>query len=219
MRGYPILLVNLAQERCVVVGGGAVAERKVRALLESGAQVTVISPSVTDGLENLAAKGQLEIVRRPYRPGDLEKAFLVIGATDAPTVNESVWREAHSRRLLVNVIDDPAHCNFFVPSVVRRGELTISISTGGLSPALAKMIRQRLSAEFGPAYACFLALLSDLRERIKNEIPDGERREMVWKQVVESDVLALIEAGQEEAARRQAEEIVGKIVRELKSCP
>lgn len=216
MRGYPILLVNLAEERCVVVvGGGAVAERKVRALLEGGAQVTVISPSVTGGLENLATKGQLEIVRRAYRPGDLEEAFLVIGATDDPAVNELVWREARSRRLLVNVVDDPARCNFFVPSVVRRGELTISISTGGLSPALAKVIRQRLSAEFGPAYARFLALLGDLRERVKNEIPDGERREMVWRQLVESNVLALIEAGQEEAARQRAEEIV----MELKTCP
>ncbi len=217
MKGYPILLVNLAEERCVVVGGGVVAERKVRALLESGAQVTVISPSVTEGLENLAARGQLEIVRRAYRPGDLEKAFLVIGATDDPAVNESVWREAHSRRLLVNVVDDPAHCNFFVPSVVRRGELTISISTGGLSPALAKTIRQRLSAEFGPAYARFLALLGELRERVKNEIPDGERREVVWRRLVESEVLDLIEAGQEEAARQRAAAIVEEVVMELKT--
>ena len=208
MKNYPISLVNLQDERCLVVGGGTVAERKVRSLLQVEARVTVVSPTLTVGLQQLVEEGHVEWVPREYQQGDLTGAFLVIGATDDVDTNEQVWREAVERGLLVNIVDDLARCNFIVPSLVRRGDLCLAISTGGKSPALAKRLRERLEAEFGPEYAEFVALLGDLRERVKAKYPEAEERKALWYRLVDSDIIELIGQGRDDLVRQRVKEII-----------
>ena len=205
--GYPITLVHLDQVRCLVVGGGRVAARKVIGLLAGGAHAVVISPALCDQLEVLAARGDIEALRRPYQPGDLEETFLVIAATDDPAVNRQVWEAAQSRGILVNVVDAPDRCTFIAPAVVRRGALTLAISTGGQCPALARHLRERLEQEFGPPYGRFVELLGELRKQAIIALCPSQRNAL-WEQLFHSDVLALLASGDEAAARRRAEEIL-----------
>jgi len=145
---YPVVLVNL-EEGVVVVGGGEVAARKVEGLLAAGANVTVISPQLAPALEEFLAQGRITALRRPYRPGNLAGARLVIAATDDPQVNQAVGREARERGCPVNVVDDPAHCTVYIPAVVRRGPVTLAIGTGGASPVLAARLRREIAAVMG----------------------------------------------------------------------
>jgi siroheme synthase-like protein len=204
---YPIYLVHLDEVRCVVVGGGAVAARKVKALLRAHARVTVISPALSQRLEQMAAEGRIEVLRRAYRSGDLEDAFLVIAATDHPAINERVWEEAQARGLLVNVVDDPQHCNFIAPSVVRRGALSLAISTSGRCPALSRHLRRHLEREFTPAYADYVELLGSLRESAVEALPMAERRAF-WQEIFQSNVLSLLASGAEQQAVRRARAIL-----------
>jgi len=210
LTGYPITLVHLHHTRCVVVGGGTVAARKVDGLRAADARVVVISPVLCEPLEELAAQGEIEAVRRAYRVGDLEGALLVIAATDDPGVNQRVWEEAQARDILVNVVDDPNRCTFFLPAVVRRGPLTLAVSTDGWCPALARHLRQRLEREFGPAYGPFVEWLGELRQRVVSILPPA-RRKAFWDRLFRSDVLTLLDAGDETAARRRAEEVLQQI--------
>ena len=162
---FPVAL-ELSGRRGVVVGGGAEAERKVRALLEAEASVTVVAAEVTPGLSDLARCGDLTHLPRPYRSGDLDGAFLVIVATDDRAVVAAVFAEAEERRVLCNAVDDVAHCHFAVPSVVRRGELLLAVSTGGRAPALAKRLRRRLTAELGWEYAALVDVLGEVRAEL-----------------------------------------------------
>ncbi len=209
MIGYPITLVHLHRVRCLVIGGGKVAARKVAGLLATGAQVVVLSPVLCERLEILATRGDIEVMRRDYCSGDLEETFLVIAATDDPSVNHQVWEEAQARGVLINVVDDPAHCTFIAPAVVRQGPLTLAISTGGRCPALARHLREQLEQEFDPAYGRFVELLGELRERTITALPFS-RRNVFWEQLFHSDVLALMTSGDEAIARRRAEEILAQ---------
>ena len=184
---YP-MMVDLAGRRCLVVGGGRVAERKIALLQECGAEVEVVSPATTRQIADLAARGAIRLARRPVRPTDLDRAFLVFAATDNADVNQSVAQEVRKAGGLVNVADAPEACTFLVPSVVRRGDLTIAISTGGGSPALAKRLRQRLEATIGPEYEAFLAALRELRVRAQQAIADPTERQAVYRRAVDSDL-------------------------------
>ena len=165
---YPIFL-NIQGRKCVVVGGGEVAERKARALVEQGALVTVISARVSDGLAQLAEQRAIQISLRDYQPGDLEDALVAIAATDAPEVNIDVAREGRKRGVLTNVVDDPEHSDFIVPSLLRRGDVSIAISTSGKSPALARRIRTELEQSFAPEYASLALLLAEVRQELKRD--------------------------------------------------
>jgi precorrin-2 dehydrogenase/sirohydrochlorin ferrochelatase len=206
--GYPITLVNLKEARCVVVGGGRVAARKIAALREAGARPVVISPALCESLQHQAESGEIQAIERAYRPGDLAGARLVIAATDDPVTNEAIWREAESLACLVNVVDDPAHCNFYVPATVRRGALTISISTGGNSPTLARRIREALEAQFDAAYGPYLALLGELRPLVRERIADPAQRKALWTALVDSEILEWLRNDARRAARKRALEIV-----------
>jgi len=184
---YP-MMVDLAGRRCLVVGGGRVAERKVALLLDCGAEVEVVSPAATPKIADLAARGAIRLARRTVRPADLDRAFLVFAATDDARVNRSVADEVRKAGGLVNVADAPEACNFLVPSVVRRGDLTIAISTGGGSPALAKRLRQRLEATIGPEYEAFLSALRELRARAQQAISDPTERQALFRRAVDSDL-------------------------------
>jgi len=160
--GYPLTL-DIEGRRCVVVGGGPVAEHKCRGLLEAGGAVAVVTETATDGLERLAAGGSVELVRRAYAHGDLEGAFVAIAATDDPAVHARIFEEGEDCGVLVNAVDDSRHSHFAVPSVIRRGDVTIATSTSGKAPALAKRLRsvlgEQLDAELGaPAHGAEVLL-------------------------------------------------------------
>ena len=212
MRSYPINLVGLENRRCIVVGGGEVAQRKVESLLEADAErVLVISPRLTHKLGTLLQAKRIEHRPRGYQAGDLEGAFVVIAATDDPTVNRDVWQEAQDRSLLINVVDDPDRCNFFVPSVVRRGDLTISICTGGQDPALSARLRQELEPRFGREYAAFLEMAGTLRDRVGREL-SGRARLRFWYALADSEILALLKEGKRREAERLANDILATYV-------
>ncbi len=193
---YPIFL-DLSGRRCVVVGGGAVGERKVRGLLEAGARVALVSPEATEELALLAESGRVDWVRRGFQKDDLEGAVLAFAATDRPEVNREVVAEARAGGVFLNAAERPAAGDFIVPSVVRRGPLQIGLSTGGGSPAYARMVRERLEALFGPEHSEMVGWLERLRPRVMSRFPhDPGRRRAVWKRLVTWDLVELIRQGQ-----------------------
>jgi len=188
MTNYYPMMVDLSGRRCLVVGGGRVAERKVALLLDCGAVVEVVSPDTTPKLTALAAAGTIHLVRRAVRPDDLTGAFLIFVATDDPVVNHTVAVQAREAGGLVNVADAPEACTFHVPSAVRRGDLTIAISTGGGSPALAKRLRQRIEATIGPEYEAFLAALRELRTLAREAVLDPAERRAIYRRALDSEL-------------------------------
>jgi precorrin-2 dehydrogenase/sirohydrochlorin ferrochelatase len=207
---FPAFL-ELRGRTAVVIGGGDVALRKVESLLAAGAAVKVIAPHLDRGLEALVAQGRVSLERREYRFGDLEGALLVVAATSDPEVNRAVAAEAGNRNLLLNVVDAPELCSFIVPSVIRRDELTVAISTGGMSPALAKRLRQKLEEVLVPEYGPFLQLLGTLRSKIRRELPLHAQREAFWAEVVNSDAFDIFRSKGEEAAVGRLEEILRRV--------
>jgi len=182
---YPICL-DLTNRHCQVIGGGEVAERKVLSLLEAGARVLVIAPRVTDRIRQLASEKVIVFIEREYRSGDLDKAFLVISATDNPAVNALIATEAERSNILLNVVDSPAECNFIVPASVVRGNLLISVSTSGRSPALARKIRQRMEQNYGCEYGPLLEILGCCRKLVLERVPDIEERKQIFGELAES---------------------------------
>lgn len=179
------------------------AEHKVRSLLDAGADVVVVAETCTSGLEGLQAAGALSLVPRDYVEGDLAGAFLAIAATDQPAVNAAVYEEGERASVLVNSVDDVGHCHFAVPSVVRRGELTLTIATGGKAPALAKKLRRTLTSQFGPEYAAVVELVGEVRRQAQPERRqvDFETWAARWERALDDEVVALVTAGRMEAAR------------------
>lgn len=203
MKVYPVGLIGLKHRHTIVVGGGGIATRKVNGLLEAEARVTVISPELTETLESLLQAGRITVLDRPYAEGDLRGAFLVIAATDDPAVNQAVWHEAEQHGCLVNVADDPPHCNFIMPAIVRRGNVSISISTGGASPALARRLREKLETIIGPEYGQLADLLAEIRPDLQ------DRPEMAFR-LVDSDLLAIIKEKGIEEARQRASQLLAE---------
>jgi precorrin-2 dehydrogenase / sirohydrochlorin ferrochelatase len=191
MRYFPVFL-DLKEKRCIVVGGGAVAERKVRNLLKAGAWVKVISPELTVSLSRLRDEKKIFHLSRSYRRKDLKGAVLAIAATNDRTINERVFREATADRIPVNVVDDPAHSSFIVPSIVRKKDLLVAISTSGRSPALARLLRQKLEKEIGPEYPQFLNLLGRVRKKVLSLGLGQRENQRIFRRLVKDDLLPLI---------------------------
>jgi siroheme synthase-like protein len=202
---YPLMLTNLAHVRCVVVGGGAVAERKVRDLLDGGARPVVIGPELTEALAGWLAEGRIAHVERVYQAGDLAGAFLAIAATDDRAANAAVAEEARALGILVNVADEPADGNFHTAAVVRRGDLLLAVSTGGASPALAARIRRELAARYGDEYARLLALLRRLRAGPARALP-AAKRTALWRRLVSDSMLGWLRDGEDVRAEAYAQE-------------
>ena len=207
MPHYPINL-DLRNRKCVVVGGGEVAERKVETLLEFDAAVVVIAPELTSRLECHAEQGLIGHLRGVYAAEMLEGAFLVFAATDDREVNCAVSEECRNRGILVNVADDPELCTFFVPAMVRRGDFVIGISTSGKSPALAKRARESLETEFGPEYGDLADLMGELRDEVKSKCPDQADRNRAFVRILDSDVLDLLAQGKRDEAMEKARECI-----------
>jgi precorrin-2 dehydrogenase/sirohydrochlorin ferrochelatase len=185
---YPAFL-NLKGKKTVVVGGGKIAERKILALLKAGADVTVISPGITKRIAGEKLKGRIKHISRQYGRGDSRKAFLVIAATSSQEINRRVSEDA---TCLVNVVDTPSLCNFIVPSVLQRGPLTIAVSTGGISPALSKSIRQELEKLYGPEFAEYLQLLEKIRKKAMAEIWNKEQRTNFLKSLASEEMIKML---------------------------
>ncbi len=208
MKTYPINLVNLERRLCVVVGGGAVAARKVTDLLKVNARITIISPQITPELEEHVAAGRVALVQRPYHPGDLHGAFLVIAATNDPDVNHTVAQEAEDLGCLVNVVSEPMLSNFIMPAVVRRGDLTIAISSGGASPGLAQYLRMQLEETIGEEYAILAELLGTLRLAGRSEDETASQRRALLQRALNSGILEVIREGGREAARAHLQHLL-----------
>ncbi|HBL27355.1 MAG TPA: hypothetical protein DD490_11025 [Acidobacteria bacterium] len=210
MAHYPVFL-DLRVRPCVVVGGGHLAEEKARGLIAAGAVVTVIAPGLTAGLTALADEGRLLHRPRGYRPGDLEGVFLAISTDQTAETAEAIWQEALRRNILINTVDDVPRCDFIAPSVVRRGDLSIAISTGGKAPVLAVRLRQWLESQLGEEYGRFLALAGSVRKDLARRQPDFATRKELWYRLIDSDVLDLLRRGDEVAAAGRFRDILGVV--------
>ncbi|MGZ4688786.1 MAG: precorrin-2 dehydrogenase/sirohydrochlorin ferrochelatase family protein [Acidimicrobiia bacterium] len=196
--GYPVNLL-VAGRRCVVVGAGRIAARKIEALLEAGAVVSVVAPQVGPEVRAWADAGRLTLAERPFESADVEEAWLVVTATDDPEVNRAVFVAGEARRIFVNSADDPANCSFTLMSVVRRGDIVVSIGTNGRSPALATYLKEHVRDEMGPEYETLLELLSEAREEIRATGRSSEDSD--WRAAFDSGILELIREGRESEAR------------------
>lgn len=196
--GYPVNLL-LTGRRCVVVGGGRIATRKIEALLDAGANVHVVAPELGDEVRALRDTGRVTTDERAFAPSDLDGAWLATAATNDPAVNRAVSEAGEARRVWVNAADDPANCSFTLMSVVRQGDLVVAIGTGGRSPALATYLKDHVTAEMGPEWAALLDLLSEVREALR---ATGRSTEgLDWQRALDSGMLELIRAGRTAEAK------------------
>ena len=188
MKYYPAFL-NLKDKKAVVAGGGKVAERKARSLVNAGAAVKVISPDITENLRKLKKKGLIKHIKRNYREGDLEDAFIVVAGTSSVEINAKIAREAPH---LVNVIDLPSTGNYIVPSMVRRGPLAIAISTEGASPAISKAVRKEIERLYGREFALYLRFVDLIRKEAREKITNCKKREKFLKSLASEELFAAV---------------------------
>lgn len=203
---YPAVL-SLCGRACLLVGGGVVAERKAEGLLEAGARLTVVSPHLTPRLLALAEDARLRWIPREYAHGDVTGFVLVVGATDDATVNTRLVAEARERGAWVNCADDPAHCDFILPAVVRRGAVTVAVSTGGTSPAMARLLREELEEIITEDYGALVDVAADVRRclRERGAAPGIDE----WRRALDAEVRRLVATGRTGAARERLRERLG----------
>jgi len=197
---HPLYPVNLVVDGrpCLVVGGGRVAADKVRGLLEAGAVVTVIAPEIDPAIAGLEG---VAIERRAYRRGDIDGHRFVVAATGDPQINQAVYDDGEALGVWVNAADDPARCSAILPARIRQGRLTVTISTGGHSPAVASWLKERLAAELGPEYDQLIGLLGEARKEVQAQGLGTE--ELDWRRALDSGILDLVRAGRLDAAKER----------------
>lgn len=198
MRYYPIFL-DLRGKPCVVIGGGRVAQTKVEGLLAVDALVTVISPAITDALSRLQREGRINHVAREYQPGDLSGYALAFVGTDDRSVNAIVTEEGRKSGVWVNAVDDPPNCDFIMPAIVRRGDITVAISTGGTSPAMARKLREEMEAYFTDEYADLLELVAEVRRELRSE--NRTVSSDAWNAALTPELRDLLSEGQRDRAK------------------
>ncbi len=187
---YPVCL-DIRERNCIVVGGGDIGARKVSALVNCGAIVKVVSLQFSRAFKNFESKN-IELVKREYRTEDLNGMFLVIGATDDTEVNKKISRDAEEKNMLCNIADFPEACNFILPAIVRRGDLIITASTSGKSPAFAKKLKKDLENEFGEEYADFLFIMGEIRKKLLREDHAPEEHKPMFEEIINKGLLAMI---------------------------
>ncbi len=194
---YPVFL-NLHERRCVVIGGGQIAEGKVVKLVDSGAKIVLISPDATQIIRDIANRGDVDLILRKYQTGDLAGAFLAIAATNDRVVNQAIFEEAENLGVLLNAVDDPSRCSFIAPSIIERGPVTLAISTGGASPALARKLRETLAKSAALDWADATSVLAKARRLIKEQqiAVDPQR----WQCSMTPELLALVRSNRDDEA-------------------
>ena len=205
--GYYPLFLEMKTRPCLVVGGGQVAQRKVEGLLAAHAAVTVVSPDLTPELATLKAEGRIEHRQREYQRGDLEGFAIVVAATDDKAANTQVAQDARASGVFVNAVDDPASCDFILPSVVRRGEVALAVSTGGLSPALARRLREELEAYLSDDFAPLVELLAEVRGDLRAQGVSVEAE--AWQRAIDSRLRELLSAGRRAEAKARLLKALG----------
>jgi precorrin-2 dehydrogenase/sirohydrochlorin ferrochelatase len=215
--GYYPIFVELQDRRCLVIGGGREAQRKVEGLLAAGGAITVISPTLSRDLQRFLAEGKIDFVQREYQEGDVEGYEIVMVATDDGAVNAQVAAEGKRRRVWVNAADDPKNCDFILPAVVRRGRITIASSTGGASPALARRLREELEAYMTDDMPALADLLAEVREELRSRgiAPNAE----VWQDAIDEELRVLLAQRKHRQAKARLLNALGagELVRELVS--
>lgn len=186
---YPVML-RLEGKKTIVVGGGTVAERKISSLLEAHADITVISPSVTNNIQQWAEHHRLTWLQKPFEAVDLDGAFLIIAATNYREINQKVYEDAN-QQLLINRVDQEEKSNFIVPASFKRGKLTIAISTSGASPGLARKLKKELETVYDDTYEEYLDFLHDCRGKIQREISSPQVRQFIYKGLLNNEFLQL----------------------------
>jgi len=214
MHTYPINLV-LQNRLVILIGGKGEITHKIPGLLDVSAIIRVIAPSIDEYVHEFVQNEQIEWIARPYQHGDLTGAALVIANTGHEDVHDAVWAEGAANGQLVNVMDVLPQCNFHAASLVRRGQLTISIGTGGAAPALAATLRKRFEKEFGPEYADFLEFAQSMRPEVKRQIPPFRKRAEFWYDLVESQRLALLRYGAYVEFERSFHKLLQKHARQV----
>ncbi len=204
---YPVFF-QMQGRKCLVVGGGAVGWRKALGLLESGARVVVVSPKVIEPIQEAARSGKVEWRQREFSEDDIEGCFLVFAATDRPKVNRKIADLCRQRDLLVNVADDPESCDFWTAGRVTRGDLTVAVSTQGKAPALSAQVRGQLEHWLWEEYGESVEFLAQCRRRVKEWEPDSEKRGLLLKKIVNSEVLDLLKNNQKVKAQRLVERLM-----------
>jgi len=207
MNYFPVFL-KLGERPCLVVGGGKVAARKVTLLLRAGARVTVVAPECCDELQRLAGAGRIVWHAREFAAPDISGCELVFAATGAEQVNREVSALAKGQGIPVNVVDNPALCNFIMPSIIDRSPVQVAVSTGGASPVLARLLRARLESFIPSAYGRLARLVNEYRQRVKARFADAGHRRYFWESVLQGRVAELLFAGQEEQARAALQEAI-----------
>jgi len=206
---YPAIL-DIAGRRALVVGAGGVGEGKIEGLVRGGARVRVVSLDATERVRQWAADGMIELELRAYRSNDLTGCFMVIAATEDNDTNVRVFADAEARQMLCNVVDVTHLCNFILPSIVRRGDLAIAVSTGGASPAMARRIRLAIGECYGDEYAIALQVLGSLREELKERYPAFEDRKILFERMVYTNFMDLIRAGDAEGLEAWIERCIAE---------
>ena len=191
---YPVYL-NLRGRRCVIVGGGTVAEGKISRLLASGADICVVSPDATAGIRQFVADGSVRWEQRPYEEGDLDGAFIAIAATNIREVNRRIFEEAEQRGVMLNAVDDPPNCSFIAPSIVQRGPVTLAISTGGVSPALARKLRESLQTSEALAWADLSSVMAVARSHLRETGQLAGIDPQRWQCCITTQLLAMVQDG------------------------
>jgi precorrin-2 dehydrogenase/sirohydrochlorin ferrochelatase len=212
MEMFPIYLRRLDERKTILIGGDDEAEEKVEQLLERNANLTVISPHLTEKMQRWVRENRFKWIPRNYKQGDLEDAFMAIVAEYEGDINKKVYQEAKERNILVNVMDDLPHANFAFGSIVRQGPLTISISTSGAAPALSVRLRERFEEEFGPEYGQFLEFMQKLRKPMAKYHKKFSERKDLWYELIDSEVLSFFRQGKIKEAYHKTAEIVGEKV-------
>lgn len=195
MPGYYPVLLDIRGRSVTVIGGDRVAAEKAAALAASGARVSVLCPEAGVQMQELAARGLVVLRCKAYEPGDLAGAFLVVAATTDRAMIEAIWQETQQRGQLVNIVDVPRYCSFILPSILRRGRLTVAVSTEGASPAVAKGVRQQLETYFSPAYETYIELAALARAHLRQQGVGYEARDIFFQRFLTSSLLSLLEAG------------------------
>jgi precorrin-2 dehydrogenase len=203
---YPVFM-NLYGKKVIVIGGGKVAERKILALLKVCSDITVVSPEITKKIERLKQNGGIKHIQRQYRKGDVRKAFLAVAATDSLPINQQVSRDAPC---LVNVVDMPDLCNFIVPSVIKRGALTIAVSTSGISPALSKSIRRELEGMYGSAFSAYLKSVRGIRQEATQVLENTMKKGKLLKAIASDEIIRMLREQGCGEARRRAKDLLEK---------